>query len=190
MEEIIFVTHNKGKIAYAQNKLKDINLKIYEYDINEPRSDDIKYISKYKVIEGFKLVKKPCISQDSGFWIDELNGFPKAYVNFCLDTIGIKGILKLMEGKKNRNCRFIECLSYYDGKNLYQFDGKHEGTLSEEIIGNDSDKKWSDLWYIFKPYGYDITLAQMSYEEITNNLYNSISSIEVFAEWYKKRNLK
>ena len=100
MEEIIFVTHNKGKITYAQKKLKYINLKIYEYDINEPRSDDIKYISKYKVIEGFKLVKKPCISQDSGFWIDELNGFPKTFVNFCLETIGIKGILKLMEGKK------------------------------------------------------------------------------------------
>ena len=99
MEEIIFVTHNKGKIAFAQTILKDINLKIYEYDIDEPRSDDIKYISKYKVIEAYKLVKKPCISQDTGFWIDELNGFPKAYVHFCLETIGINGILKLMEGK-------------------------------------------------------------------------------------------
>ena len=96
-----------------------------------------------------------------------------------------------MEGKTNRKCRFIECLSYYDGKNIYQFDGKHEGTLSEEIIGNDTDKKWSDLWYIFKPYGYDITLAQMSYDDITNNiLHNSVSSIELFNEWYKKRNLK
>ena len=191
MEEIIFVTHNKGKIAYAQKKLTDVKLKIYEYDIDEPRSDDVKYISKCKVIEAYKLVKKPCISQDSGFWIDELNGFPKAFVNFCLDTIGIQGILKLMEGKTNRKCRFIECLSYYDGKNIYQFDGKHEGTLSEEIIGNDTDKKWSDLWYIFKPYGYDITLAQMSYDDITNNiLHNSVSSIELFNEWYKNRNLK
>ena len=191
MDEIIFVTHNKGKITYAQTKLKDINLKIYEYDINEPRSDDIKYISKYKVIEAYKLVKKPCISQDSGFWIDELNGFPKAFVNFCLETIGIKGILKLMEGKKNRNCRFIECLSYYDGENLYQFDGKHEGVLSEEILGNDTDKKWSDLWFIFKPYGYETTLAQMSYEDIANNiLHNSISSIEEFGKWYKNRNIK
>ena len=191
MEEIIFVTHNKGKIAFAQTILKDINLKIYEYDIDEPRSDDIKYISKYKVIEAYKLVKKPCISQDTGFWIDELNGFPKAYVHFCLETIGIKGILKLMEGKKNRKCRFIECLSYYDGKNLYQFDGKYEGILSEEIVGNDSDKKWSDLWYIFKPIGYDVTLAQMAYDEIINKVvHKTNNSIGKFGEWYKKRNLK
>ncbi len=190
MEEITFVTHNKGKIAFAQTQLKDINLKIYEYDIDEPRSDDIKFISKYKVIEAYKLIKKPCISQDTGFWIDELNGFPKAFVHFCLETIGIKGILKLMEGKKNRNCRFIECLSFYDGKNLYQFDGKYEGTLSEEIAGKDSDKKWSDLWYIFKPDGYDITLAQMTYDEIINKVvHNSNSSIEQFADWYRKRNI-
>ena len=52
---------------------------------------------------------------DCGFWIDELDGFPKAFVNFALDTIGIQGILKLMEGKENRDCRFTECLSYYDG---------------------------------------------------------------------------
>ena len=191
MEEIIFVTHNKGKIAFAQTILKDINLKIYEYDIDEPRSDDIKYISKYKVIEAYKLVKKPCISQDTGFWIDELNGFPKAYVHFCLETIGIKGILKLMEGIKNRKCRFIECLSYYDGKNLYQFDGKYEGILSEEIVGNDSDKKWSDLWYIFKPIGYDVTLAQMVYDDIINKVvHKTNNSIGKFGEWYKKRNIK
>lgn len=45
MEEIVFVTHNKGKIASAQNYLKGINFKIFEYELEEPRSDDIKYIS-------------------------------------------------------------------------------------------------------------------------------------------------
>ena len=100
MNEIIFVTHNKGKIATAKKQLQEIDFKVFEYDLEEPRSDDIKYISKYKVMEAYKLVNKPCISLDSGFWIDELNGFPRAFVNFALGTIGIEGILKLMEGKK------------------------------------------------------------------------------------------
>ena len=115
MKEIVFVTHNKGKIASAKRNLKDINFSIFEYELDEPRSDDIEYISKAKVMEAYKLVKKPCISLDCGFWIDELQGFPKAFVNFALETIGIKGILKLMEGKENRDCRFTECLSYFDG---------------------------------------------------------------------------
>ena len=186
MKEIVFVTHNKGKIESAKKQLKDVNFKIYEYELEEPRSDDIKYISKYKVMEAFKLVKKPCISLDCGFWIDELDGFPRAFVNFALDTIGIKGILKLMDGKENRSCRFTECLSYYDGKELHQFMGRHEGTLAKQILGNDTDKKWSDLWYIYKPYGYDKTLAQMTDEERVNRIkYKSIDSMKEFAKWYK-----
>ena len=101
MNEIVFVTHNKGKIAEAQKVLKNIKLEIFEHELEEPRSEDVKYISKCKVMEAYKIVKKPCISMDAGFWIDELNGFPKAFVNFSLETVGINGILKLMEGKDN-----------------------------------------------------------------------------------------
>ena len=187
MEEIVFVTHNKGKIASAKRELKNVDFKIFEYDLEEPRSDDIKYISKYKVMEAYELVNKPCLSLDCGFWIDELDGFPRAFVNFSLDTIGINGILKLMEQKENRACRFTECLSYYDGKNIYQFMGKHEGTLTKEILGNDSAKKWSDLWYIFKPEGYEKTLAQMTDSERENRVkYNSISAFTEFSNWYKE----
>ncbi len=161
MKEIVFVTHNKGKIESAKRQLDGVKFKIYEYELEELRSDDIKYISKYKVMEAYKLVGMPCISLNCGFWIEELNGFPRAFVNFALDTIGIEGILKLMEGKKNRKCRFTECLSYYDGQELHQFMGKHEGTLSKKVLGDDTEKKWSILWYIFIPSGYQKTLAQI-----------------------------
>ena len=188
MNEIVFVTHNKGKIASASKRLNGVRFKVFEYDLEEPRSDDIKYISKYKVMEAYKLVNKPCISLDCGFWIDELNGFPRAFVNFALDTIGIEGILKLMEGKENRSCRFTECLSYYDGNELHQFTGKDEGTLSNEILGSDTDKKWSNLWYIYKPIGYDKTLAEMTDEERLNRKKeNSIDSMSEFAKWYKSK---
>ena len=188
MEEVIFVTHNKGKIASAKKHLKEVNFKIYEYELEEPRSDDIKYISEYKVREAYKLVNKPCISLDCGFWIDELDGFPRAFVNFALDTIGIEGILKLMEGKENRKCRFTECLSYYDGKELHQFMGRHEGTLSKQITGNDTNEKWSDLWYIYQPYGYEKALAEMTKEERANRKrYESIDSMKEFAKWYRNK---
>lgn len=188
MNEIVFVTHNKGKIAEANRKLKDINFEVFEYDLEEPRSDDITYISKYKVMEAYNLVKKPCISLDCGFWIDALDGFPRAFVNFALGTIGIEGILKLMEGKENRNCRFTECLSYYDGKEVHQFMGKHEGTIANKISGKDSDKKWSDLWYIWKPAGYDRTMADLTDEErINRKRIGSINSMDEFANWYKSQ---
>ncbi|MEG1363919.1 MAG: hypothetical protein RSC92_05770, partial [Clostridia bacterium] len=85
---------------------------------------------------------------------------------------------------------FTECLSYYDGKELYQFMGKHEGTISKEILGKDTSFKWSDLWYIYIPKGYNKTLAQMTEEErVSRKKYESINAIKIFAKWYEKEKL-
>ena len=97
MKEIIFVTHNKGKAKSAEKHFKNLKISTYEYELDEPRSDDIKLIATAKVKEAYEVVKKPCMAMDTDFYIDELNGFPKAFVNFALDTFGIDGILKLME---------------------------------------------------------------------------------------------
>ena len=160
------------------------------YELDEPRSDDIKEIATAKVKQAYEIVKRPCISLDADFRIDELNGFPRAFVNFSLDTIGIQGILKLMENKNNRTCAFNECLAYHDGKEIYYFYGNHPGNLSNKIQGQDRKEKLSDLWYIFMPKGFNKTLAEMSEQERNNRkvIDGSYSAMEKFAEWYKMQN--
>ncbi|MBZ9536267.1 hypothetical protein KGR20_19005 [Cytobacillus oceanisediminis] len=106
MKEIVFVTTNKGKIASAQNELKSIKVTPISAELSEPRTDNIKDIAREKVLQAYEIVKRPCIALDSGFFIDELNGFPRAYVNHMLDTIGISGILKLLSEEENRYCEF------------------------------------------------------------------------------------
>ena len=123
--EIIFVTHNKGKAKSAEKHFKNLKISTFEYELDEPRSDDIKVIATAKVKQAYEIVKRPCMAMDTDFRVDELNGFPRAFVNFSLETIGISGILKLMEDKENRKCAFNECLAYYDGKEIYYFYGKH-----------------------------------------------------------------
>ena len=118
-KEIIFVTHNIGKIKSAERHFENLKFKTFNYELDEPRSDDIKEIATAKVKQAYEIVKRPCISLDADFRIDELNGFPRAFVNFSLDTIGIQGILKLMENKNNRTCAFNECLAYHDGKEIH-----------------------------------------------------------------------
>lgn len=115
-KEIIFVTHNTGKIKSAEKYFKNLKFNTFNYELDEPRSDDIKEIATAKVKQAYEIVKRPCIALDTDFRIDELNGFPRAFVNFSLETVGIQGILKLMEDKSNRKCAFNECLAYHDGK--------------------------------------------------------------------------
>ena len=185
--EIVFVTHNQGKIKSAEKYFKNLKFTTFNYELDEPRSDDIKEIATAKVKQAFEIVKRPCIALDTDFRIEELNGFPRAFVNFSLDTIGINGILKLMENKENRNCAFNECLAYHDGKEIHYFYGKHPGVLSKEVKGSDTNEKWSDLWYVFKPNGFDKTLAEMEKEERDNRKKydGSTSAMQEFANWYE-----
>lgn len=186
-DEIVFVTHNKGKIASAQNYLKKVKLVPYDFELDEPRSDDLNEIATAKVKQAYEIVKKPCIAQDSGFYIDALNGFPKTFVNFSMDTIGVDGFLKLMDGVEDRKCAFKECLAYFDGKEVKYFYGLHEGTLATEKAGVSRKEKWSDLWYIFKPKNFDITLAEMNEleREERRKTDGSVSAINSFAKWYE-----
>lgn len=188
-KEIVFVTSNKGKIASAQQYLKDTNLIEYNYDLIEPRTDDIEEIARSKVMQAYNIVKQPCIALDSGFFIESLNDFPRAFVNFSLNTIGIKGIIKLMQGEENRNCKFKECLAYYNGNEIKYFYCEHKGAIAQEIRGKDNPEKWSDLWYIFVPeYSLDNrALAEYSIEETHNRRENIDSSIKQFAKWYQSK---
>lgn len=188
MKEIVFVTHNKGKAKSAEKHFKDLKISTYEYELDEPRSDDIKLIATAKVKEAYEVVKKPCMAMDTDFYIDSLNGFPKAFVNFALDTIGVDGILKLMEDKENRKCCFRECLAYYDGVDIKYFYGECKGTLTKEKLGLDSEEKWSDLWYVFIPKNCNKTLAEMTKEEREERkkIDESKDALEEFAKWYKE----
>ena len=54
-------------------------------------------------------------------------------------------------------------------------------------MGDYTDKKWSDLWYVFIPEGFTKTLAQMTDIERENRNAEHVedSSFSKFAKWYK-----
>ena len=63
------------------------------------------------------------------------------------------------------------------------------GNLSNEILGLNREEKWSDLWYIFKPLGFDKTLAEMDSKERENRrkIDGSVQAMQEFAKWYEKQ---
>lgn len=190
--KIVFVTSNKGKLKTAQTYLdKDIEIVHYNYDIKEPEKNDIDYIAEYKVKEAYKKVKKACISLDAGFYIPNFPdnpNFPGAFPRReLIEKLGLHGLLIKMKNVINRKCYFKECLAYYDGRTLKKFYGFVYGTLSTEIKGNDSDKKWSDLWYVFIPNNNTKTMAEMTDEERKNRKDGYVNPFVKFCKWYKNR---
>lgn len=61
--------------------------------------------------------------------------------------------------------------------------------MSKEILGLNREEKWSDLWYIFKPEGFDKTLAEMDTEERENRrkIDGSVQAMQEFAKWYENQ---
>ncbi len=165
---IYYATTNNGKIHSLQREFEPLGVKVLQLslELREPRTDDVVEIAMGKAEEAYQIKQEPVVAHDAGFYIASLNGFPRAYVNFALQTIGLEGIVTLVS-EKDRSCEFRQCLAYLD-KNLAEpeiFIGKVPGQISEKERGEIQDHHWSELSRIFIPEGSDKTLAEMTYEE-------------------------
>lgn len=185
--ELYFATTNSGKVRSLQRVLPGVDVVQAALQLPEPRSDDLRLIAREKVLEAYRVLGKPVVANDSGFYIHSLNGFPRAFVNFALETIGLEGMLALASGKP-RECEFRQCLAYYDsslGEPMF-FESVTPGVLAPEQRGEAREGQWSDLFLVFIPSGETKTLAEMSEEEFDSwrERRDEISAMARFAEWY------
>lgn len=191
MKQIYFATRNGKKVDSVRRALNPLGIEVVqlEMDLPESRSYDTDEVAKEKVMHAFKKTRKTCIALDGGFYIQALNGFPKTFVNFTLETIGIEGILKLTEGK-SRECEFRDSIAYLDEtmKEPKVFTGVYRGILAESIQGEMQIHNWSRLHLIFIPKGETRTLAEMTPEEIEEGRKKSGEKkySEFFGEWIMK----
>lgn len=188
---LTYVTGNYGKYVSVKERAELENIKIdyFNYDLKEPDINDIELISKTKAFEAYKILNKPCFVADTGFYIEDYPnnpGYPGAFVKRSGISSNIEELLETMKNVKNRNCKFIDCLTYYDGNEFYTFYGISNGTLSKTIKGESLKRAKSNLWLVFIPEGYEETLAEMTDEERLNRK-NYTSATEEFLTWYKEK---
>lgn len=190
MENITYVTGNYGKYISVKEIFEKENLEInyFNCDLDEPEINDIKYISQRKAMQAYQILKSPCFVADTGFYIEkypDLPNYPGAFVKRSGISNNITKLLEIMKNETNRKCKFVDCLTYYDGNNFYTFYGVSEGTLSYEPKGETLKKAKSNLWYIFIPKNCGKTLAQMTDEERENRNDGHTSATKNFLQWYK-----
>jgi inosine/xanthosine triphosphate pyrophosphatase family protein len=72
--------------------------------------------------------------------------FPGPFVHLALDSIGYKGIAKLMQGKKDRRAIFSCGVGYFDGEKDCIFTADEEGFIVKTPRG-DNLRGWTELLY-------------------------------------------
>ncbi|VDH14865.1 Non-canonical purine NTP pyrophosphatase [Algoriella xinjiangensis] len=190
--ELIFATHNDHKVkevaqmlpSYLTMKsLTDIN---FHDEIDETgKTFEENALLKAKTI--FEKTNKNIFADDSGLVIDALDGAPGVYsaryAGTGKDADNVTKALKELEGKTNRKAYFISIFCLILNGKEYFFEGKVNGTISTEILGEDG------FGYdpIFIPDGYSKSFAQMTAEE-KNNISHRGLAVKKLNDFLTKQN--
>lgn len=162
--KIYYVTGNIGKIHLANQIFKNSDVEIEQIDIDTPeiQSLDCKEVAEFSAKYAADLLNKPVLKNDSGLCIESLDNFPGALAKYCEDTIKADGYIKLLDGKTNRNCYWVEVLAYCKpGEEPVSFTSISKGKIADKVHegrGYDFDK-------IFIPENETRTFSEMTEEE-------------------------
>lgn len=180
---IVFVTTNAGKIEEAVRLGKEYGIEVLSntYDAYEPRSTDPVEIAEASAKDAYDFIGKPLIVEDSGFFIDALHGFPGTYSAYVFKTIGLEGMMKVMEGVENRRASMRSAVAYTDGEDLVSFAGRVDGAVPERK-GGDRGFGYDP---IFIPDGCDATFAEDP--KYKSKISHRAQSLRAFFEWFAER---
>ena len=182
MRKIIFASTNEGKfkeiLLYLRNF--DIEIEFMRFKSTEIQSEILEEIVMEKSKVAYKKIDRPLIVEDTGLFINSLNGFPGPYSSYVFQTIGNRGILDLLSNKENRFALFRTVIAYNDGNAKMTFTGETRGAISDHV----TEGGWG-YDPIFTPEGSSFTYGQQG---ITNKIGIShrTHALNHFAEWYCK----
>ena len=208
MVHLTFVTTNQGKVDFlrivlepliAQGVVQGLDMHS-ELELVEVQANSLAEICHAKAVEAFKVLQRPLVVQDSGFAIAALNGFPGPYTKYVLETVGVDGLLKLMEGQTDRRCGFVACVGYADEAGairVFEEPRPYFGTLRETraspLQGGAVARAWghesSSLFEVFVPDDAacaGLALAEMTVDQLTEYRRTRDSAFKAFANWLRE----
>lgn len=190
--EIIFATGNRHKLEEAQQILGDkYTLKTpADFGITEDipeTADTIEGNALQKVQYIWDKVHMPCFADDTGLFVDALDGAPgvrsaryagedkKAEDN-------VKKLLQEMEGRSDRSARFRCIVALVMDGQPKLFEGKVEGVITTAPSGN------GGFGYdpVFAPekYGKERTFSELTAQE-KNEISHRGEAMRLLAEYLK-----
>lgn len=185
--DIVFATHNNNKLKEVQNILPaDINLlsldDIQCHEDIEETADTIEGNALIKARYIFDHYNYPCFADDTGLFVEALNGEPGVYsARYAGPQKNTKdNINKLLERLKNlrdRSAHFKTVIAYKTSSEEKIFTGICAG----EIISSPEGTNGFGYDPIFKPENFEATFATLE-PKIKNKISHRALAIQKFLD--------
>lgn len=191
---LVFATHNQNKFIEVRKllpahiqlvSLTDIGC-IAEIPETGQTLEENALLKAEHVTKNYGL---PCIADDTGLLVDALDGAPGVYSaryagaqKNAVDNM--QKLLSELQNKPDRSARFETVIVLQHGPNTQLFKGMVKGEITKAAKGA------GGFGYdpIFKPEGYDATLAELSLE-IKNKIGHRGKAIQKLLVYLQKLNL-
>jgi XTP/dITP diphosphohydrolase len=184
-QTVFFATGNAHKVQEIQTATQQFHLRIKQVDIKgtEIQANSGEEIAMHSAMQAKNKYGIPIFVEDTGLFIEGLRGFPGVYASYVYLTIGLQGVLRLLEGTAHREAVFRSAIAYCDlNDHVTCFTGECRGTIVHTPRGNCG----FGFDPIFEPYeGTGKTFGEMRLQEKNRLSHRSQAAIK-FANWYVK----
>lgn len=192
MEKILFATGNKGKVEEMTPRFneKGLELEQIQVDIAEIHAVDVEDVARRKVKDSFEaaveqgLIEEDemVIVEDTGFFVEALDGFPGAEASFFAGTAGVEKLIPMLENEDDRSAYFKTALAAYipEKDEIKVFKGRMTGKVPGKERG-ESHPHLPYNTYFIPDHGNGSSLAEKP--ELKNQEMHRWKATEKFLDW-------
>ena len=184
--KIVLASSNKHKVQEINDIVRSLNLPLefilppdsFDPEENGKTFEENSYI---KALAAWNLSKTWCLADDSGLCIDALGGKPGIFSARFAETpqLRIERVLKELKEIPfpKRNAHFICSMTLINPNGQIEY--KYQGICKGEIIKEARGENGFGYDPIFKPIGYNQTIAELSEDEKNQISHRSIALKEI-----------
>jgi XTP/dITP diphosphohydrolase len=157
--DIRFISRNALKLKEASDILARANVRVIpmHIPIDEIQTADIEVLVKDKTMRAFGLVGRPLFVEQTGLYLNHLNGLPGGLTQTFWDKLEADRFSALFGSVADPRVTARTLIGYTDGKQFHSFQGEVAGRVAEKPMGS-REFQWD---CIFVPDGHAQTFAEM-----------------------------
>lgn len=190
--KLVLGTNNQDKVLEIKEILKGTKLEILtlsdlgiKIEVEEDK-DTLEGNAHKKAHEMWKKVKLPCTADDTGLFVDALQGAPGVYAaRYAGENVTYEDnrrkLIKELNGIPliSRTAYFRTVVCYYYDKDKYEF---FDGVCEGKILPNERGNRGFGYDAVFLPNNSDKTFAEISTEE-KNQISHRAKAFDKFKEY-------